>query len=103
MLQQLKNLDCERMDVEELIGLSAYGQLVETEYQRLNIDMPSWLRPRLRELDREINARHADQLEERLAAARRKAEKLRTPEEQRHSVNEEIARLEAQLGGNKED
>lgn len=97
MLERLKNFDLDRMDVDELVFLSALARTLKQEYEAVGAETPEWVDTRARELRREIRARHADLIEKRLREAKMRLEALKPASERRKDVEAEIARLEAMV------
>jgi hypothetical protein len=94
-LEQLKNLDLQRPDVEELVCLSSMATSLHFEFEKLNLDVPEWLDTRSRELKREIRARHQDQLDKRVREIRSRLDALKTPTEKRAELERELEKLTA--------
>jgi hypothetical protein len=98
MLKELRGLDIERTDLDEMVALSAFGRDMKAEYERLIIPIPEWLEDRLVELDRETRLRRTDALEKKLKELRARKETLKTAEQKRQDVDTEMAKIEAALG-----
>lgn len=98
MLAELKNLDVDRISLEEAVALSAFGKLLRSEFEVNQSEIPEWLSSRIKELSREIHARQADALEKRLRELKLRRESLKPAEKRRQETDDEIAALEAKLG-----
>lgn len=99
MLEQLKRLNLENPDVEELVELSLFARGLHTEFEQLGVEVPSWLDDRTRELRRQVKIRLEDQRAARLRELKARHESLATPAEKRQKIADEIAKLEqAQVG-----
>lgn len=98
MLEKLKNLDVERIDLDEAVELSAIGRVVKDEYEKNGAEAPTWIDDRLREVRREIRARQADMIDKRLREAKARRASLKTTEEKRADLDREIAELEKIAG-----
>lgn len=94
MLERLKLIDLARMDMDEAMALAAFGRGLQHEYAEFEIEPPAWLHSRLRELQREIRARHMDGLEKRLRDLKRMRESLEEPAAKREKMDAEIKKLE---------
>ncbi len=94
MLEKLKNLTLDRMDLDEAIYLSSVARTMKTEFEHVGAEAPQWLDDRIRELRSEIRDRLRDKIQSRLREARSRLESLATPEERRTKLREEIADLE---------
>jgi hypothetical protein len=101
LVEQLKSFDVERVQLDELLALAAFGKLLRTERESRGLDSPDWLDDRLRTLNREIESRRRDTLELRLKQAKAQAATLLTPTERREKVQAEITALEKQLAETK--
>lgn len=94
MLEQLRNFDAKRLDLEELVELSAIGTTIKNEFDRVTVETPEWLDANLKSLRREIKARQADQIEAALREKRLQVERMTPVEERRKKAQEELAELE---------
>ena len=93
MLDKLKNFDCEKGDVDEMIELSAFARGMQQEYVALSIDPPEWLEVKHKEVVREVNSRLADLREKRIREIDRALAALKTAEEKRTDLKAERERL----------
>lgn len=98
MLEKLRNLEVDRLNIEEAVVLAAFGRNFKAEFAFQNCDVPEWLDARLRELSREISVRTQDALEAKLKKAKALRETLKPAEERRAELDTQIADLEAKLG-----
>jgi DNA repair exonuclease SbcCD ATPase subunit len=96
LLDELKNLDTDRMSLEDAVELSAYGRMVEAEFITLGVGAPEWLPIRLKELRREIRTRRQDLLDKRLREAKNRLQALKPTEERRAETQAAIDRMEAE-------
>ncbi len=94
-IQAVKAYNTERGDMEDLVFLFAVGTLAEQTFKSLEIDVPEWLEPKLKQISREIDARNSDKLIQRLSEAKMRLESLKTPIEKKTALQKEIKRLEA--------
>jgi hypothetical protein len=98
MLEMLKSFSSVgRADTEDLISLSAYGRQLEAEFTALSVEVPEWVTNQLKALRREIKSRNADALANKLRSAKARLETLKTPDEKRTALADEIAKLEQQI------
>ncbi len=98
MLKELRGLDVERTDLDEMVALSTFGRAMNAEYDRLAIPIPEWLEDRLTELDRETRLRRTDALEKKLKELKARKETLKTAEQKRTDVDSEMLKIEKALG-----
>ncbi len=61
-LTQFKTFNADRMDVDELVALLAFGKILRATYVEENIDEPEFVNTQLKSLRREINDRNADKI-----------------------------------------
>jgi hypothetical protein len=97
MLEQLKNFAANRMAIDELVALRAYGRIVEAEYEAQKVEAPEWVAENLKALDREIKSKNADRLAARLRDVRARLEASKSPTEKRAALKREEAKLEKLL------
>lgn len=95
LLSGLKDLDKDRLDLEELVTFSNLARTLRIEYEALGVEVPEWLDNRTRELRREVKTRQADAIEKRIREAKSRLSALATPDEKRAALKAEIDRLEA--------
>lgn len=98
LVTELKQLNTDHGDVDELIALKAGADGMVATYAGFQLDQPQWLADARENLDREIKARHRDQLEKELREAERDAEGLKSATERREENAARIAKLKAALG-----
>lgn len=96
-IEQLKNLNAARADLDDLVAMSVFARNLVAEYEHLNLDEPEWLSAALKTVRREIKSRNADRLESQLAESRARLENLKTPTERKAELRKTIQRLEAEL------
>lgn len=94
MLEALRNLMLDRLDVDEAISLSAFARSLKAEYEHCGAEAPQWLDDKTRELRSEIRDRLRDSVQKRLREAKSRLESLATPEEKRDRLRKEIEDLE---------
>ena len=99
MLERLKHLDLNPMDIDEMVELSAYATQLQSQYVHLEVEPPSWLEVRVRELNREIKSRENDRLEKTLRDLETQGAADLTAEERRAGRKEQIEKLKAKLAG----
>lgn len=97
MINELKNFNADRLDLDELIALSAFGRCFHAEVAFLNVEEPDWLAPNLRSLRKEISMRQQDRLEKLLRQKKSRLQALKPAAEKRQEIEDEIKKLEDQL------
>ncbi len=98
MLRDLRGLDTERTDLDEMVALSAFGTAMKAEYERTTIPSPDWLDDRLGDLNRAIRLLRQDALEKKLKELETRQEALKTADQKRTDVVAEMAKVKAALG-----
>lgn len=93
MLEQLKNFAANRMNIDELVALAAYGRTLVAEYEAHEVECPEWVAEQLKALHREIKLKNADRIAARLRDAQTRLESMQTPNEKKAKLRTEIARL----------
>lgn len=96
-INQLKTLDTDRYDLDELVALSAEGKALQAEYAALGVDEPEWLGTAVRSLIRDVRTRQADAIEKRLRQAKARVQALKPASERRAELEAEIQKLQSQL------
>lgn len=97
MLQQLRNLNVDRMDLDEAVALEAYGALVREGYVSRSLPVPEWIEDALRLLGKEIVTRRSEMLEKRRRELRARLEAEMTATERRSKLRKELDDVETQL------
>ena len=95
MLEQFKSFDMDRLDVDELVALAAFGRQLRNEYEALKVAEPEFVDTNLKSLRREIDGRLADRRETRIRELRAQREGLKSAQEKREAIDRELAELEA--------
>lgn len=96
-LNTFKNFTADRMDIDELVALYAFGKALRAEYDALQVEEPSFVDAQLKSLRREITSRTADKLEARKRELAARIDSLKTPAQKKTELEKELAALEKQL------
>ena len=94
-----KNFSADRMDLDELVALSAFGKSLRAEYEALQLEEPEFVGVQINTLKREIRSRVADKLEARKRELANRIDSLKTPKEKKAELEAELQKLEKQLVG----
>lgn len=94
IIERLKSFDSERSNPDEMVELSAGARILAAEYQTLGLESPDWLEEKRVEVKRELDTRLADMKAKRIRELKAKLATLKTAEERRSEIAEELARLE---------
>lgn len=97
MLSEFRTFNAERLTVDELVGLAAYGRSLRTEYEALQLEEPDWVDIQLKALRREIHVRNADRLEARRREIEARLDSLKTPTQKKAELLKEKQAIEKQL------
>lgn len=97
MLQQFKNFDTDRLDVDELVALVAFGTMFRNEYEKHALDVPDWVDNNLRALKRDLKTKNAERLSARRKELKARLEALKTPSQRKAETEKELKSIEAQL------
>lgn len=93
MLERLKNFDSERSNPDEMVELHAFARVMIAEYKELQLEAPEWLEEKQLEVRRELNNRLADMKAKRIREIKAKLATLKTAEEKRNELADELKRL----------
>lgn len=96
MLDELKNFNPSRMSMPELVELAAAGRLIEAEFKELGVEAPEWIADNLKAVRREVKTKNADSLHAKLRELKARREALKTPDEKRSALDDQIKNLETQ-------
>lgn len=97
MYAQLRQLNLDRLDIDEAVALSAFGGALQARYEELGVAVPDWLDANMKTLDREIADRVRDGLSKDLREKRARLESLKPADQKRRELATEIKRLEKAL------
>ncbi|CAN5951000.1 unnamed protein product [Sphagnum jensenii] len=96
-LGTFKSFSADRMDIDELVALMAFGKALRSEYDALQMEEPAFVDLQFKSLRREITARTADKLEARKRELTARIDSLKTPAQKKQELEKELANLEKQL------
>ncbi len=97
MLNQLKGVNVERLDLHEVVEWLVHCELVLTASKRYKLTPSEWLVDITQTLRREVMNRRRDNLALALKKAEGRLETLRSPKEMRADTKAEIDRLRSEL------
>ena len=96
-LASFKNFSADRLDVDELIALSAFGKTFKAEFTALGVDVPEYVDLQLKTLKREVRGRVADKLEADKRRIKAQLDSLKTTSERKAELKKQLETVEAQL------
>jgi len=94
MLSDFRNFNKDRLDMDEMVGLAAYGRLLRTEYEAQKVEEPEFVDVQLKTLRREIQAKMDDKREVRRRQIKAQLQSLKTATERRAELEKELGDLE---------
>lgn len=94
MLNELKTLNLQRPDIDELVALSVFGKGMRAEYEAHQLEVPQWLDDRTRDISREIRNRTEDARAKRISEIRSRMDALKTATERKAELQAELDKLE---------
>lgn len=97
MLTLFNTFVVDRMNVDELVELSAFGHGLRNEYERLGLEVPESVGVQLNSIKRAIDTLNADRNEAELRSAKAQLATLSTAEEKREALRKKIATLEKKV------
>lgn len=89
----LKNFDAKRATLEELVTASADARMYLGEFLELGVDAPEWLEILSKSIRREVRAKNADRIANKIRDAEARLEALKTPSEKRTALEAELKNL----------
>ena len=98
MINELKNANLDRPDMEELIALYAFAGSVTRTYVELKIETPDWLDSKMKDIRREITMRELANKEKRIKEVEARLTTLESVEEKRARLKRELEDLRGQKG-----
>jgi len=97
LLDQFRNFIADRMTMDQLIALAAFGRQLRSEYEVHQVEEPDWVDVQLKSLRREIAAKNADSLEARKREINARLDGLKTPTEKKAELLKEKKKIDEQL------
>ena len=96
-LATFKTFSADKMDVEELVALSAFGRSLKAEFEELNLEVPEFVDLQLKSLRREVRGRMADRLESEKRRIKAQLDGLKTTAERKAELRKQLDSVENQL------
>lgn len=100
-LNTIKQFNPDIADLESLVEMLAYGNLMLNEFRNLEdsgVEAPEWLEAKVKRIRREVITKAEDVLRKRLADAKLRVEQHKTPNAKLRDAQAEVKRLEALVG-----
>jgi hypothetical protein len=96
MLNELRRFNVETGELEEMVALLHLARGVQQEFATLNIPTPPWVDDKVRQLQRAIQSKTADQRDLRIKELQAEQARLKTAAERRAEIQAELDRLQGQ-------
>ncbi len=98
MLDQFKNFNADRMDIDDLVEVATFGRQFRAEHEALNVPVPEYVDDNLRSIRKEIDSRLADRRAVRVRELKAQRDSLKTAQERRDAIDKELAALGETVG-----
>lgn len=98
VLNRLRSLNCDRSDIDELVGLLSFAEVLKGTYASSGLIVPEWVNDSSTVLKREIADRRRDELLRERKLLDAKERKLMSRDEQRDEVKSRKAEIDKLLG-----
>ncbi len=99
MLVEFKNFSADRLDVDGLVALLAFGKVLRAEFETQKLEVPEYVGVQIRSLKREIDAKVADKREAERKRLKAQLEALKTPSERKTEIAARLEVLEKEIAG----
>lgn len=97
MLNEFKTFNASRLQLEDLVSLSAYDRQLGEEFLAQGMEIPEFVTSQMKSLKREIRIRQADKLEARRSELKAKIQNAKTPAQKLAEAKKELKAVEEQL------
>jgi hypothetical protein len=97
MLEQLKRLAVDVVPLEELVASEVFASGLKARYEELEIETPAWIKDKLRQIRRSIEAKLDETRALRARELEKQLEGLKTPTERRAEIEKQLKALRPHL------
>lgn len=97
MLQQLKTLDLDRIDIEDAVAAQTFGKALMENFKANKLPVPEWLQEKMPMLDRAIAESRRDLLTRERKHLQGQRDGLRSADERRKDLDSRLAEIDASL------
>lgn len=97
MLDIIKGLDLDGHDLEALVEYAAFTDLFVSQFEKNSLEVPSWLKEKRESLESTIKSKRRDAVVAALKSAEAKFDSLKSAEDKRKDLQDEITRLKSLL------
>jgi hypothetical protein len=95
VLDEFRNFNKDRLDLDDLVTLAAFGRLLRAEYEAEKVDEPEFVDIQLKVLRREIASKVADKSEAQIRQIKTQLHGLKTTAERREELEKKLSELES--------
>jgi hypothetical protein len=95
VLSDFQNFNKDRLNVDDMVALAAFGRILRAEYEAQKVDEPEFVDTQLKLLRREIASKVDDKRQTRRKQIEAQLQSLKTPAERRAELEREKAELDA--------
>ncbi len=95
MLSDFQNFNKDRLNLDDMVALAAFGRILRAEYEAQKVDEPEFVDTQLKLLRREIASKVDDKRQARRKQIEAQLQSLKTPAERRAELEQEKAELDA--------
>lgn len=97
MMEQLRTLNLDRVDLDDAIGLLTFANATKATYDTMGLSVPSWFADKVEALTAYIKQRRRENLEKAAKDIQGQIAKLKTAEEKRSDLTAELEKVKAAL------
>lgn len=97
MLHQFKTFQADRMDLDDLIALAAFGHMLRDQYEKFGLEVPDFVTDNIKAITREVKTKTAATLESRKRELLSRKDALKTPAERKREIEAELKQIDEQL------
>jgi hypothetical protein len=95
VLSDFQNFNKDRLNLDDMVALAAFGRILRAEYEAQKVDEPEFVDTQLKLLRREIASKVDDKRQARRKQIEAQLQSLKTPAERRAELEQEKAELDA--------
>lgn len=97
MMEQLRTLNLNRLDIDDAIGLLAFAKQAKAIYDEMGLEAPEWFTEKIEALADYVKERRKENLTKAVKEIEAEMVKLRTAEEKRAALKERLEKVRADL------
>lgn len=97
IVQELKNMDIDAIDIDQEIAALALAKAVHSEYSNFSAEPPEWLPTRIKQLERDIRSKRQALIEKRVRELENRKIALMPRERKMEAIDAELEMLKKQI------